>query len=455
MLILILNYHLLIYTKINNMKTTTVLLSSLTISCSFLLSNCNNQYEIPIEEFSIPKENNKQAYDYYTDSTIMPLVKDWPDYVVEVPITRNGTKEYYELKEELEQLANIPFLLQVQGNSNDNQFLSIVDKGKELTIKPLDKSDLRQQFYLTIPPMSIGIPYLMYSKKTNTLIRLGSYTHAPKEKILYTGLGTEESLFGASWEIKRAKYSSNSYIFENKDYPRTIDDNKPWKVYYSVISVNGEKIFIDRYNETPTQEFHIIPVEPFKMEKIEFITDGTAIVSKIPETLYSDRFTNNGPLPQNHTFTISETYKETSVFTKKTSYNLNLSTEFKAKVPFIASGSIKTSISAGQEFSYGKNEEHSKTITRNYPIQVPANYRAEMSLTLYKYQMEVDYVATCVGLTSGKRILLKGRWSGVDVQETDAVLNLTPLTSTMGKAISIPISSLALKNIKPIKIKVR
>ena len=51
-----------------------------------------------------------------------------------------------------------------------------------------------------------------------------------------------------------------------------------------------------------------------------------------------------------------------------------------------------------------------KTITREYPVEVPAYNIATMKLTLYKYDMDVDYIATCVGKISGKEIKIKGRW---------------------------------------------
>ena len=66
--------------------------------------------------------------------------------------------------------------------------------------------------------------------------------------------------------------------------------------------------------------------------------------------------------------------------------------------------------------------------------------------------MDVEYVATCVGMTSGKKIEIRGRWQGVDVQKTEAVLDLTPINGNTSGAKSITISDNMLKSNKVIKI---
>ncbi|QZE13822.1 hypothetical protein K4L44_14915 [Halosquirtibacter laminarini] len=65
--------------------------------------------------------------------------------------------------------------------------------------------------------------------------------------------------------------------------------------------------------------------------------------------------------------------------------------------------------------------------------------------------MDVDYTATCRGLTSGKIIEIKGIWSGVDVEESDANLTLTPLNG--GSVRRMRISKEMLNSKKIIEIK--
>lgn len=331
-------------------------------------------------------------------------------------------------REELTQLDQIPIYLQIKGNTSSKQFLNTIGEGRELTFEDFRSNDLSQQFYLKILPATSGIPYLIYSRKTNTPISIGSYSSNPDVKVVYAKNASSTSLFGASWDIYSGVYSTASFVIENEDYPRQGSSGNFYDIYYSVITANNSKVSLEKYSRSPRQEFSIIPVEDFTVESVTFNTDVSTL-SETPNTVFSDRFTNNGPIDQSHTFAITDSYKETSSYSKRTSYNINVSTKVKVKVPFIADGEITTSVSEGQDFTYGESEEKTISINRSYPIIVPAHYTAQMTLTLKKYTMNVDYCAVCVGSISGRRINIRGTWTGVDVQESDAVLNLTPIDS--------------------------
>lgn len=431
-----------------------ILLSSILMCAIFCFCGCSNE-----EEFTVNSEkltNTELNVTNNQDSVIVPIEGN----IEEVRRLKSKLRtrasydgnDYQLLQQELRQLDEIPIYLQVQGNSDERRFLSATEKGKELTVETFKENSLNQQFYIKILPASSGIPYLIYSKKTGTPISLGAYKNNPDIKVLYTKNDASGSLFGASWDIKRAEYSSNSYIIENQDFPQKGNSGYWLDIYYSVITVNGSKISFSKYNKSPKQEFQIIPVEKFKIESVRFNVDNTATLTQTPELVYSDRFINNGPIEQKHTFTISKTYKETSNFIKKTSYNVSVTTEVSTSVPLVADGKISSTTSSGKEFTYGKSEEHSITINRDYPIVIPANYMGVMKLTLFKYNMDVEYVATCVGMSSGKKIEIRGRWQGVDVQKTEAVLDLTPINGNTSGAKSITISDDMLKSNKVIKI---
>lgn len=346
---------------------------------------------------------------------------------------------YSMLSEELRQLDQMPIYLQVRGNTSSRNFLDVSGEGKEVTVQNFKSNNLQQEFYIKILPASTGIPYLIYSKKTNTPLSVGSYASNPNVMVVYAKPASNTSTFGCSWDIFRGNYSTESFVIENQDYPRQGSSGQWYDIYYSVITANDAKISLDKYSNLPKQEFSIIPVEDFEVENVTFDTNASTL-SNAPMVVFSDKFTNIGPVDQNHTFSITDSYKETSSYTKKTSYNINITTTVQAKVPFVLNGEIRTSVSEGQDFTYGKSEEHSFSISRSYPIVVPANYNAQMTLTLSKYTMDVEYCAVCVGKTSGKRINIRGVWKGVDVQESNAVLQLTPINGTKSVSRSIPIT---------------
>lgn len=429
------------------------LLSSLVMCTSLCFWGCSNDEN----EFVISSEKITSVEQMVTkpDSIIVPIEGNRDSLQKLKTIKTRSSfdgEDYQLLQEELTQLDEIPIYLQVQGNSDERQFLSATNKGKELTVEKINGKSENQKFYLKIFPSVLGIPYLIYSKKTGTPIRLGAYKSNPNVKILYASQDASGSLFGASWDIKRAQYSSNSYIIENQDFPQQGNSGYWPDIYYSVITVNGSKISFSKYNKSPRQEFKIIPVEEFEVEKVEFDIDANATLTQTPKVLFSDKFTNNGPISQKHSFSITETYKETSSFNKKTSYNVNVTVESKLKVPLLVEGKITVSKSSGEEFTYGKSEEHSKTINRTVNVEVPANSMADLSFTIYTYKMDVPYIATCVGKTSGKKIKVRGIWHGVSVEASNGIVNVTPINGNPAGAKSILITNEMLKYKKTIKI---
>lgn len=394
--------------------------------CAILLFSCSAEEETfeSNETRSALSEVSDIENGVLSNGIIIPIEGDRD--TLKRPISLRAS---YDIQEELNQLENIPFYLQVQGNSTSKQFLNAASAGAEVTVANY-AGNTNQQFYIRILPATSGIPYLIYSKKSETPIRLGVYTNNPDVKVLYADYENESSLFGASWDFKKATNTPNSFVIENQDSPQQGSSGSWWDIYYPAITVNDAKVSFAKYNNSPRQEFAIIPVETFRIEEIRYNIDGSEILEKMPDLVFSDGYSNRGPIDQTHSFTISETYKETSTFNRKTSYNVSISTEIKAKVPFIASGKITTSTSFGQEYTYGKSEEKTLSINRTYPVLVPANHRAELALTLFKYNMDVEYVAVCRGLTSGEKINIKGRWTGVDFVESDAVLDVFPIDGT-------------------------
>lgn len=129
-----------------------------------------------------------------------------------------------------------------------------------------------------------------------------------------------------------------------------------------------------------------------------------------------------------------------------------MTVESKLKVPILIEGKITVSQSYGEEFSYGKSEEHSKTINRTVNVEVPANSMADLSFTIYTYKMDVPYIATCVGKTSGKKIKVRGIWHGVSVEASNGIVNVTPINGNPAGAKSILITNEMLKYKKTIKI---
>lgn len=420
------------------------------------MKKINLLYFSCLTTFFVACSSDEEFVNVETKSEIATRSINVDDIIVPIEGDRDTLKRplqnraSYDIRDEIDQLEGVPFYIQVQGNSTSKQFLNATGAGSEISVANYG-GNTEQQFKLKILPATSGIPYLIYSEKTGTPIRLGVYTSNPNVKVLYADYENSTSLFGASWDFRKGTYTPNSFVIENQDSPQQGSSGNWWDIYYPAITVNDAKVSFSKYNNSPRQEFAIVPAETFKIEEIKYNIDASAVLSKTPEVVYFDGYSNNGPIQQTHKFTITKQYKETSSFNRKTSYNVDVSVKVKTKIPFIASGEITTSTSFGQDYTYGESEETTTNINREYPVDVPAKYRAELSLTLFNYSMDVEYVAVCRGLTSGKRIEIKGRWTGLDVVETDAVLDVFPING--GPKTQMVITKKMLKSGAPIQVK--
>lgn len=432
--------------KFNHMRKQPFFLIAFMSIClgSIPFSSCSSDDPLETLKGNEKKVSNQLIAVSETDSSgeIIPLDGD-RTAIRKQKLQTRALLATTSVSEELNQLDLLPIYLQIKGNTSSKQNLNVVGEKKELTFEYYRSNDVSQEFYLKILPAYMGIPYMIYSKKTNTPISVGSYVNNPSVKVLYARPSNDHSTFGAAWDIYPGEYAKESFVIQNEDY---INSDQSGTIYFSVIGANDSKVTLEKYAKQPSQEFSIIPVENFRVESVTFDTSD-ATFTKVPDVVFSDRFTNNGPIDQNHKFTISESYKETSSFNKKTSFSINLTTTFKVKAPFFSNG-ITVSQTVGQEFAYGKSEEKTFSISREYPIIVPSYHAAQMTLTLYKYSMDVPYSAVCIGLSSGKRITIKGIWQGVDVHESDAVLNLTPINDSKASTKSIVIKNDMLRNNK-------
>lgn len=412
---------------------------------SIPFSSCSSDDPLETLKGSGKDAFNQLVGDSETDSSgeIIPLNGD-SIAIRKQNLQTNELLATPSISEELNQLDLLPIYLQIKGNTSSKQILSVVGEKKELTFEYYRSNDVSQEFYLKILPAYMGIPYMIYSKKTNTPISVGSYANNPSVKVLYAKPSNYHSTFGAAWGIYPGEYSKESFVIQNEDY---INSDQSGTIYFSVIGANDSKVILEKYAKQPRQEFSIIPVENFRVESVTFDTSN-ATFTKVPEVVFSDRFTNNGPIDQDYNFIISESYKKTSSFNRKTSYNVN-TIESKVRTPIFNNG-VTIPQTIGQEFTYGENEKDTFMINREYPIIVPPYHTAQMTLTLYKYSMDVEYSAVCIGLSSGKRITIKGIWQGVDVHESDAVamLTLTPINGSKTGNKSIVIKNDMLRNNK-------
>ncbi len=336
-----------------------------------------------------------------------------------MPLTNTLYDDIYSLRE-------LPINIIVRGNARGGHFLTTQGAGQAIYFAEY-KNSKNQQFYIKILPPSSGIRYVIYSQQTDTPIAIGHYVSDPDKQALFP-MTSNSFAWGTSWDFLQGS-TDGAVAIQNMQIKGGGPDYQD--MYPLVIGASQSDVTFLRYNKSATQEFDLQPVEKFVIQSLEFVNDATATFTHKPSKVLHDGYSNNGPLAQNYTLQISEEVSETSSFTDKTSVSLQISTSFQIKVPFIVDEKISTTTTTSSEHTYGESSTIKRAISRTYPVSIPAMSRADLSITLFDDEIDMNYTATCKGVESGRIITLHGVWHGVNVSQSESTLTITPLDSRL------------------------
>ncbi len=167
------------------------------------------------------------------------------------------------------------------GSSASYKFLSCPGPGKEVVLSNQNTA-WASKFYLKILPATSGIPYLIYSKNSNTPLSVGYYTNKPDDKILMSAKDNSGSLYSASWDLLASPSYKGYFAIQSESYIGQSDPNNSWSIFYYVLEAkaNNKLGYAQRVNGKGQQEFLIQPIDKFDIDYIEF-DKSTAQISKL------------------------------------------------------------------------------------------------------------------------------------------------------------------------------
>ena len=122
------------------------------------------------------------------------------------------------------------------------------------------------------------------------------------------------------------------------------------------------------------------------------------------------------------TYSVVTTSESTFSRTNRLTTNINTGANLSVGTPNIFGGGINTSITAGSEWSFtnGGRETRTETFMFADVLTVPAHSTVTIELVGTEYRMNITYIATLRGRTTGRTIRLTGTWQSVLVQEVYA-----------------------------------
>jgi len=239
----------------------------------------------------------------------------------------SSTTDYYDVMNTIFDLRGLPVNIAVIENSNSNRILT-AERNKRKTwfkttywdapaifyTKTDDNDVLSQTFYLNYVPLVGNYYFTTNFGSTSFIMSVGSYSSDPNNKFLYARNGSytysDEFTINPTDEQGSSFYIQNSYWFGSDDI------NNPWSSWNYTLGCSGNNTFFDKYRNTGTQKFTIIPLENFTLKSIEYKNDQTALLEKAPDFVVTWSANNATSVPQQMSTNFGSTASKTSSFEK-------------------------------------------------------------------------------------------------------------------------------------------
>lgn len=389
----------------------------------FMLASCQ---EGVIEDFSGGNVSHQSA----REKTLASDTSGWGPII---PIAQSPLKRFVAQKSkpqrttagvndltpsDLYDIRDFPINIIVKENNTGQLFLTSQGVNQVLTFGSENAGNPNQRFSLGILPLT---GYVVIKTAEGKLLSAGQYTNNPGVDVLY--VKDNDDTFAASWNFLSGQVTQGSFILENADV-LGFDGPEPTfgNVYNKAIGSQGNSIYFDKYRNQAKQEFEIRLIDDFELQSIQYINDATATVTRIPDFMVNWTYTNGSSVQQSITTDFGQKASKTSTFSTKNTFTAKVTATVKAKIPFIADGTLSTELTGATESTYGGSETFEDTRNYNIPLLVPANSQITATATVARYQMSVNYIATLRGRNTGKIINVAGTWSGVDC--TDIVVGV-------------------------------
>lgn len=307
----------------------------------------------------------------------------------------------------LSQLEGIPVNIKLKSGNRNYSYLSTNKKNAQVDLHSIDDGSLKQRWLIGYNGRSISVEGGAY---TNGYIYADTGQGNLNPKITSTGFDSaflQEGPIESSYYICALSYKLPSTFMETY-------------YLYSVDAVNRGILFEKESKTGDRHIWEIIPVETFTLTDVSYFMDAGDRIDSSLVYVRNYSLDNRGfPNPANHKVTISEKYETFSQFTEvkglKMTNKISNSASVKIGIPLISiGGGVDWEKTTEKSWSYSTTQSETKqfTFTDEYSIVVPANLLTTLQVYKMNYNLNVSYVGTLVGNTTGRKIKLKGKWSG-------------------------------------------
>lgn len=342
-------------------------------------------------------------------------------------------------------IRELPITIKVRsvasGSTSSYMYFNCAGAGKEVTLNSSNTA-ATSKFYLKILPLSSGIPYLIYSKYSNTPLCVGYYTNKPDDKILMAAADNSGSLYSAGWDLVQSSTYKSYYSIQSESYLGQSDPNNMWSIFYYVLEAkaNNKLGYAQKVNNKSQQEFQITPDVEFELVSLEYDLNSPSVSRSTFTKTMTAKNLSAQEKSMNVTFNLNEI--ETSYF-NKTSWDINFSfsnATRKFPRPTVTSGHVISPEENAKEdanFMGTSTQNLNREISYPLPIRCPGNSIAKVTVAFVKYNVTVKYTAKAryadENTNDIRECILKGTWTGTLIEDPNEV---TPQANVIYTPIS-------------------
>lgn len=202
-------------------------------------------------------------------------------------------------------------------------------------------------------------------------------------------------------------------LLESTNKYRIIGPNSGGR-YLQAISYGNRYLKMDK--KLPTFSFadwFIVPINDLEIVSISyFLTSDNRTIER-PSFITEATVVNRSDTQQSMTFSFSSTASETSNFSKTRGASLTVGAAVKVGIPLFAAGTLNTSTTTSQSWTYGKSEAKSETRSYSFPVVVPGRTTLTAKAVVSMYDVSAKYVIEYRVKGIEKTIKLQGEWVGI------------------------------------------
>ncbi len=326
------------------------------------------------------------------------------------PETKSGMSKVSataDIKDPIDQIEGIPVYLVLPAGvaANDDRFLTAHSKNGSVLLFYWEAAQGGRQKWL----IDKGIP----SPGEAPSYRIRAVQGDSKGRNILVG-GTAISDTQLQLGLQSNPHQSTSYrwsIMGNNRYTfRYL-----FFYYLQGIQYNNNSVgLINAYSPTNNMCFwEVRPVENFTLKTLTYTLEANDNLVPAPNFMEEVNVYNGTAITQSMTASFTRKASETSHFSKTNGLSVTLSTTAKVGVPILINGQLTVSTTTSQSWTFGTSETQEDTRNYSFPLMVSPHSSFKARVTVAMYNASATYIATYVGQTTGRELILTGKWEGI------------------------------------------